>query len=283
MARLRENFVRGTVENAPLTAGGVVLTSADLVDLPTVADPDIAVLVLDPKKVNGDPEIVYVTDYNGGASPTESATILRGQEGTAAREHPLNTRWVHAPTVDDFDTTPQFQLLDEQDLSGDGTFSFTDIPADYSALMLTGSIRSDDSDETDLIHMRVGNGGVDSGASDYHYFHVLVGGDGGSNSLNHNAAEISFGVCPGNVTVDADAHAYFEARILDYTDTSKRMQVRGTVGGVYSSTRERMYETLGSYDGDSVIDTINIYPSQGTNFKGGSVVRLYGVGGTPLV
>lgn len=96
MARLRSNNVFGTSTNVPLTAAGTTLTSDGLANLAVVASPDVAVLTLDPNRVNGAPEIVYVTAH---ASAAGSATILRGQEGTVAREHPSGTFWVHAATA----------------------------------------------------------------------------------------------------------------------------------------------------------------------------------------
>lgn len=98
--RLRANFVDGLVENDPLTNIGTTLTSAGLVDLPAVVAPDVAAITLDPGEAYGSPEIVYVTAHVGGAA---SATILRAQEGTIAREHPLGTKWAHVPTAADFD------------------------------------------------------------------------------------------------------------------------------------------------------------------------------------
>lgn len=96
MARLRSNNVFGTITNDPLTNVGTTLNAAGLANLVAVASPNVAVITLDPNRVNGAPEIVYVTAHTGSAT---SATILRGQEGTAAREHPLGTFWVHAPTA----------------------------------------------------------------------------------------------------------------------------------------------------------------------------------------
>ena len=92
MARIRANNVFGTVTNNPLAAGGTSLTSAGLANLPAVTGSDVAVITLDPNRVHGAPEIVYVTAHTGGAG---TATILRGQEGTAARQHPADTFWVH--------------------------------------------------------------------------------------------------------------------------------------------------------------------------------------------
>jgi hypothetical protein len=101
VTRLKYDFVAGHTADDPLTLGATTFNSNDLEDFPDVVSPDIAVCSFDPNSQNGDPEIVYITDHVFGAS---TATILRGQEGTTARAHPVNTRWVHAPTVVDFST-----------------------------------------------------------------------------------------------------------------------------------------------------------------------------------
>lgn len=108
--RLRTNNVFGTTTNNPLLVGGTTLNSAGLANLAVVAGADRAVITLDPNRVNGAPEIVIVTAHSGAAT---SATITRGAEGTAAREHPSGTFWVHAATAVDFGTdwkawTPTF-------------------------------------------------------------------------------------------------------------------------------------------------------------------------------
>ncbi len=99
MSRVRTDNVFGTVTDAPLTDSATTLNSAGLANLATIASPDYAVITLDPNRVDGAPEVIYVTAHTGAAT---SATILRAQEGTSAREHAAGTEWVHAPTARDF-------------------------------------------------------------------------------------------------------------------------------------------------------------------------------------
>lgn len=99
MTRQRQNFLSGVLSSA-LAPGDVLMSSTRLADLDIVASPNIAVIVLDPLAIHGDPEIVHVTTHGAGAA---TATILRAQENTVARAHPLGTVWKHAPTEDDFD------------------------------------------------------------------------------------------------------------------------------------------------------------------------------------
>lgn len=120
MGRLRANFVRGVIDNSPLTDVGTTLESGDLADLPVVDGGDVAVLILDPAGIDGEPEIVHVTTHTSADS---EATILRGQENTTAREHVSGIVWIHAPTADDFNSefgTIQAQLdVDNPLLWGD--------------------------------------------------------------------------------------------------------------------------------------------------------------------
>lgn len=102
MVRQRQNFLSGTLSAQLLTAG-TTMSSVRLADLDTVLTPDIAIIVLDPLAINGDPEIVHVTAHTSGVN---TATVLRGQENTVARDHASGTTWKHAPTEDDYESPP---------------------------------------------------------------------------------------------------------------------------------------------------------------------------------
>lgn len=97
--RLRANSIGGLIEDNPLTNVATTLTSAGLAALPVIDTTNHAAIVLDPDGYGGAPEIVYVTTH---ANAGTVATILRGQEGTAAREHIRDMPWIHAPTKRDF-------------------------------------------------------------------------------------------------------------------------------------------------------------------------------------
>src|SRR3990172_3204400 len=98
MSRIKTAFLSGTITDNPLSAVATTINSAALANLPAIASPDIAVLVLDPAGSAGAPEVVWVTAHTGSAT---SATILRAQEGTSAREHASTIPWVHGPTTYD--------------------------------------------------------------------------------------------------------------------------------------------------------------------------------------
>lgn len=93
MTRVRTDNVFGTITDNPLTAGATTMNSAGLANLAAVSSAE-AFIILDPNRVAGAPEIVVVTAHTASAT---SATIQRGQFGTTARQHNLNTAWVHGP------------------------------------------------------------------------------------------------------------------------------------------------------------------------------------------
>lgn len=93
MTRVRTDNVFGTITDNPLTNVATTMNSAGLANLAVVSSAE-AIIILDPNRVNGAPEHVVVTAHTGSAT---SATIVRGQFGTAARAHPAGTEWVHGP------------------------------------------------------------------------------------------------------------------------------------------------------------------------------------------
>lgn len=97
--RTRSNFGGGLIEDNPLTSSATTLTSAGLASLPVVDTTNHLVITLDPDGYGGAPEIIYVLAH---ASTASTATILRGQESTTARQHERDTPWVHSVTTLDF-------------------------------------------------------------------------------------------------------------------------------------------------------------------------------------
>lgn len=95
--RIRANNVFGLTTDNPLSSGATTFNSASLFLLPVVSSAH-AVVVLDPKRVNGEPEIVIVTAHTALAT---SATITRAAYGTTARAHPMGTQWAHVVVSDD--------------------------------------------------------------------------------------------------------------------------------------------------------------------------------------
>ncbi len=93
MTRLFQNFLGGDLD-ATLgdNSGGTDLTisSPALAAMQAVVAPDTMTVTLDP--TSGNPEVVVVTAHTASAT---TATVLRAQEGTSAREHLSGVDWRH--------------------------------------------------------------------------------------------------------------------------------------------------------------------------------------------
>lgn len=96
-SRVRANNVYGTISDNPLLVGATTFTSLGLNLLPAISGQH-AVVVFDPKRVFGPPEIVVVTSHLAMGT---TATITRGQYGTSARQHTAGTAWAHVPVGPD--------------------------------------------------------------------------------------------------------------------------------------------------------------------------------------
>lgn len=97
-SRIRSNNVYGLISDNPLTIGATTMNSTGLTALPAVSSAHV-VLVLDPKRVFGDPEIVVVTSH---VALSTVATIVRAQYSTTARSHAMNTAWAHVAIDEDY-------------------------------------------------------------------------------------------------------------------------------------------------------------------------------------
>lgn len=98
--RLRSDSDSGTITDNPLLIGATTMNSAGLSTFPVVDSTSYMAITLDPLGLAGAPEIVWITAHT---SANTAATIVRGKEGSTARQHALNTRWSHGPTSEDFD------------------------------------------------------------------------------------------------------------------------------------------------------------------------------------
>ncbi len=96
---VRQDGIGGLVEDNPLTSGATTLTSAGLAALVAIGATQFAWVILDPEGMGGAPEHVKITAHTASAT---SATLLRGQNGTTARQHESGIRWVHGPIAADF-------------------------------------------------------------------------------------------------------------------------------------------------------------------------------------
>lgn len=96
---VRQNGIGGYVEDNPLSSAATTLTSAALAAMQDIGTTHFAWVVLDPAGISGAPEHVKITAHTAAAT---TATILRGQGGTAARQHDAGTQWIHGPVAADF-------------------------------------------------------------------------------------------------------------------------------------------------------------------------------------
>lgn len=105
---LYRNFLGGLISDNPLTIGATTINSANFANLPVIAAPSTMWLTLDPRSLNGTPEIVLVTAHTASATVI---TVTRGQQtalgGFAARQHAVNTEWISGLTADDEEGFPQ--------------------------------------------------------------------------------------------------------------------------------------------------------------------------------
>lgn len=98
-SRVRANNAFGVTTDNPLAAGATAFNSTQLILLPAISVGQHAIVVLDPKRVFGQPEIVVVTDHVFNST---TATITRGTYGTVARSHPVGTAWAHVAVDEDY-------------------------------------------------------------------------------------------------------------------------------------------------------------------------------------
>lgn len=103
--RLRVNNVSGSINDNPLTNVATTINSPLFADLPTVDATNHLILTLDPLEIYGAAEHVRVTAHTAAAT---SVTVIRGQESSAARQHPLGTVWFHGPVASDFGLTNSY-------------------------------------------------------------------------------------------------------------------------------------------------------------------------------
>ena len=155
MSRLFDDFIDGVLTGTHAIAL-TTMTSTGLVGLGAVASPDVVAVTLDPESAAGAPEIVHITSHAGAGG---TATILRAQEGTVAREHASGVAWRHAFTTVDANASqvPAGTVFD---------YLGTVAPTGY---VLHGATFSRDTDLFDLIGTTfgIGDGSTTADAPDF--------------------------------------------------------------------------------------------------------------------
>jgi hypothetical protein len=186
--RLRQNFASGTITDNPLTNVATTVNSAAFANLPAVTATSHLPIILDPLASAGAPEIVYITAHTAAAT---SATVVRGQEGTSARQHATGMTWRHAALVSDYDSVLGYA----QAVANQGTFTAeTDltglavtvtVPYAQHRIRITGSIYCSSSVANDVMGMFIKEGAT-----------YLQEAGSGSPTLNAVTIERSVAIVP---------------------------------------------------------------------------------------
>lgn len=154
MPTIYANFISGTLSADPGLAG-TTLTGTAFANLPVVSSPDVMWVVLDPEAVNGAPEVVKVTAHTTSA-PT--CTVVREQQSTVARTHPIDTAFIVAVTKSDLDELP-FRKMTAR---GDMLVATATNTAGRLAVGTAGQVVT--SDGTDPVWGTVGTAGLAAAA-----------------------------------------------------------------------------------------------------------------------
>lgn len=93
---VRVNFAVGTLSSLMSNVTTTMNSTALGTLIPAIGTTDYVRIVLDPAATAGAPEIIHLTAHTGAAT---SATVRRGQEGTANRSHASGIIWKVAPTA----------------------------------------------------------------------------------------------------------------------------------------------------------------------------------------
>ena len=154
--------------------------------------------------------------------------------------------------------------------------TFTGIPQTYRDLVVQAKARTDLASTTDQLGMRVGHGSLDS-ASDYNSYGNFAGTSGGTTS--GGGTSFYCGIISGNTAV-ANYFGGVECELLDYTSAAGRaFRFRSGYNDVTVTTY--YYTGTGGWSNTTQsIDQLSVFPRTGTVLKAGTVVTLYGRGGT---
>lgn len=199
-------------------------------NIPTVTAPDILVVVCEE-------EVMHITSYVSG--DTAIATVLRGQEGTVAAEHPTGARISNTPTKDDIDPVVEappgypkalvagvgapVDALDTAAYVCDGTADQVQIQAAVDALFAA-------SEEGGLLEL-VGAFDVNAVVSITDHYNLILRGWGESYSWGPNS-NITRSGGSGAIFSIADSDVWMENLGLIDTATSGRSTPLVLLSGV---------------------------------------------------
>lgn len=267
--RVRQNFLGGLVDTADLSSSGTTLNSAGLAAATTaIGSTNHMAITLDPDGIYGAPEIAYITSLTVGAT---SATILRGQEGTTARAHLIDTPWVHAPTVADYNAGA-VQIAKTTLGAAAASISFTNIPPIYTNLLLVVMARGVLAAATDAL--RVQFNGDTAANYDYEWMRAnattVTAGEGvGQTSAYAGdiAAASASSNLPGTVTILIPGYLV--------TSFNKVWTSQGFLTAGYGTGNFYSKSAGGAWRSGAAITRVDVFAGGG-NLDIGSVATLYG-------
>lgn len=265
--RLRSNFQSGT-----LTAGidnvATTLSSAEFATLPVVDSYSHLPIVLDPRGLAGDPEIVYVTSHTASAT---TATVVRAQEGTSARSHATDVRWVHTSLTSD---VVGWVLLERIELSAVasntyGNCRFSNIPSGFKRLRVKSDWFSHSSTSNGHLYMRFNNVSTNNYHNwmSYHTSGSWTGTQADNQTQGYAIYNYLYGGSGRYSTVQIDIN---DPAGLKKTWTALGHTVMGTTQYPYGS------EIQASWEGTADITQIDLWTSTAANWDASSSFDLYG-------
>jgi hypothetical protein len=178
-------------------------------------------------------------------------------------------------------------LLETIELSQNAaSVTFDNIPqTGYTDLKVVASARSNRGAFEDSVHIRLGNGTIDSGLN---YTYTLAYEYGGGNLTSQRASSQNSivwqsPVTASNATGSTFGNSYFE--LPNYTSSvAKSVTCDSTTE--HNGVENLCGITAGSWTGTSAVNIITLQPTTGTAFLTGSTFSIYGVaatGTTPTV
>lgn len=154
---------------------------------------------------------------------------------------------------------------------GSATIDFNNIPQNYNDLCLVFSVRSNYASTFDAVFLRA-NSDI---RSNHSYRFLRGGGSSADSGSNGSASFVYAGQIPANSTTPStfqNASVY----IPNYTSSNAKSMSVDSVGENNATSAYAML-AAGLWNNSSPINTLRLYPENGTAFVQYSTATLYGV------